>query len=166
MNRRVTAEPHNLGASLAALAVALLLFQGCASPTTSDESEKVAGRQFSSLADRFIESSSALTQDLNTAFSTGNFVAVSDSVASRIITLSDTLSEMDALLSRIHPDLIEIASEIDAAAREWTHAAREAFDAGLASDAARFAEAREALDRERQRFNLGVRKWNVAIEAG
>ncbi|MER3520994.1 MAG: hypothetical protein C4317_01645 [Acidimicrobiia bacterium] len=60
----------------------------------------------------------------------------------------------------MHQNLVEIASEITDAGKIWIGAAQDALDAGLASDAPR-----AVLDRERQRFNLGVRKWNVTIEA-
>jgi len=164
IGRESAANPLYRGC-IAILLLVCSFFSACSNPTRVDDPSREAGRKFSSLADSFIQSSTALTDDLNKALITGEFASIAGSATSRIITLSDTLSEMEKLLPLMHQNLVEIASEITDAGKIWIGAAQDALDAGLASDAPRFAQARAVLDRERQRFNLGVRKWNVTIEA-
>lgn len=137
---------------------------GCERAAVDDTPWRGPGIEFSALADRFLEDSGRLTDLLNRAHASGDFAAISESAVGVIISLSDTVAKMEALVPQLHTDLTTVAAEIASAGRGWTEATSLALRAGLASDAALFAETRGVLGRERERFNLAVRKWNVAVE--
>jgi hypothetical protein len=140
------------------------LLGGCTRHTAEVDRWRQPGLDFSHLGDRFISDSIEFTDQLNRAHQVGDFVAISESAGALILSLSDTVARMEALVPLVHPDLAPVAVEIAISGRAWTEAAATALRAGLAADPALFAETRGVLNREREKFNLGIRKWNLAIE--
>lgn len=138
---------------------------GCTPKTPEDPRWRRPGTEFSALADGFVRTSADLTEKLNGAHTSGNFASISESAPALLVSLSDTVTKMEALVPRVHSNLTAIATEIASAGRAWVEAAGKALAAGLEGDAAAFAEASDMLNRERARINLSIRKWNVAIEA-
>ncbi len=149
---------------LALLAVLLVISTACAGRASVDPDQRKSGEEFSRLADEFIWTSGLVSDAIDRAHAGGDFASGADHAASLLVSSEQTVSRMEQITPSLHSSLADEASELTSAARAWNASALAAIAAGRQSDAVAYAEAVSEMNRQRERFNLAVRSWNLAIE--
>ncbi len=161
---------HRAGTSLAArfglalLALVLMVSTSCAGRASVSPDQRRSGEEFTRITDEFIRTSGLVSDAIDRANAGGDFVPNADHAASLLLASEQTVSRMEQLTPSLHPSLADEASELASAARAWNAAALEAITAGRQSDAVAYAQAVSEMNRQRERFNLSVRRWNLAIQ--